>query len=95
MREFVKAKPTERQLLWDKVKQEQAALLTQVKEEYRTSRGSKDSAKGDLTSHPRYSGDKVVLKEQIRPPTPPPRPHGLQPKVAPKKRPDSNEKILD
>ena len=53
MREFAKAKPTERQLLWEKVKQEQAALLTQVKEEYRTSRSSKDSAKGDLMRHPR------------------------------------------
>ena len=93
MREFAKAKPTERQLLWEKVKQEQAALLTQVKEEYRTSRSSKDSAKGDLMRHPRYTGEKVVLKEPIRPPTPPPKPQsGLQPKVAPKKRPDSNER---
>ena len=53
MRDFVKAKPTERQLLWDKVKLEQAALLTQVKEEYRTSRSSNDSAEGDLMRRPR------------------------------------------
>ncbi len=93
MREFAKAKPTERQLLWDKVKQEQAALLTQVKEEYRTSRSSKDSAEGDLMRRPRYTGDKVVLKEPIRPPTPPPKPQsGLMPKVARKKRPDSSER---
>ena len=53
MRDFAKVKPSERKLLWEKVKQEQAALLTQVKEEYRTSRSSKDSAKGDLMRHPR------------------------------------------
>ena len=68
MREFAKAKPTERQLLWEKVKQEQAALLTQVKEEYQTTKSSKDSAKGDLMRHPRYTGENVVLKEPIRPP---------------------------
>ena len=89
--QIVKAKPTERQLLWDKVKLEQAALLTQAKEEYRTSRSSKDSAEGDLMRHPRE--EKVVLKEPIRPHTPPPKPQsGLQPKAAPKKRPDSNER---
>ena len=64
MREFAKAKPTERQLLWEKVKQEQAALLTQVKEEYQTSKSSKDAAKGDLRRHPRYTGENVVLRAQ-------------------------------
>ena len=36
MRDLAKANPSERTLLWEKVKQEQADLLARVKEENRT-----------------------------------------------------------
>ena len=107
MRDFAKAKPSERQVLWAKIKKEQADLIAEAREQYRTSKssGSKDSAEGDLrrtgdTSiatiwqrvRPIYTGDRVRFTEAVRPPTPPPPHAGLKPKVAPKKRSESDER---
>ena len=95
MRDFAKAKPSERQVLWAKIKKEQADLIAEAREQYRTSKssGSKDSAEGDLrrtgdTSiatiwqrvRPIYTGARGST-DAVRPPTPPPPPHaGLKPK---------------
>ena len=87
MRDFLKSKPSDRQALWAKVKQEQADLIADARKEWRTSKssGSKDSAEGDLrrtgdTSiatiwdrvRPIYAGAARGSTDVVRPPTPPP-----------------------
>ena len=70
MRDFLESKPSDRQALWAKVKQEQADLIADARKEWRTSKssntyGSKDSAEGDL----RRTGDTSIatIRDRARP----------------------------